>query len=726
MVICPGHLVEKWKSEIDRFSPLSESIIVDNFDHFKRLESKIKDPKRRRNLFMILSKETAKFGYEERPAVNWSRSKRTYVCPECGQGLTKKESVGTGRRKYMIDVPLDPMDFTKPYAFNGICTNKISKWDPISRRNEEITCGNKLWTPVIKDVTTDWIKLGADGWVEKKNLLTISDILTRKPEKLRKEQSLLNAVNVAIETIEDDGEDINIVRAPRKYPISKYIREYYKGKIDYLIADEIHLYKSGDSNQGAAFGDLVNSSKKVIALTGTLLNGYANGLFYILYRTYPHVMRKEGFDYGSEMAFARTFGVVRNVATFGRDSYGNMNSRVGHSKEKILPGVSPLVFTKFLLENSAFIALSDISEGLPGYKEIPMGIPMDPELAEAYAALEVSLRETTGWHGSGSGKTAGSLLQHLSVYPDQCYDQPAMIHPDTGEILVTPPSLSKRTRDKEERLMELVKAKVANGEKVLIYYSWTNRTNLGTRLPEMFKEEGINAITLNSSTVSSKNREEWIDKKVDEGIDVLICNPTLVETGLDLLAFTTIVFYQVGYNLFTMRQASRRSWRISQDKDIEVYFMYYENTIQEQALSLMATKLQASQAIEGKFSEEGLHAMSNNEDLLTQIANSVVSGIRSIVDIDVFGANTHKSVLSKEDAILSGILDSASPDAKVVTTKAKKEAIVYAPKGKFTSYTLFTKNPKKKTKKKSRTTISEKTNVMLARLFNNEEHVANL
>src|SRR5699024_1908151 len=133
---------------------------------------------------------------------------------------------------------------------------------------------------------------------------------------------------------------------------------------------------------------------------------------------------------------------------------------------------------------------------------------------------------------------------------------------------------------------------------------------------------------LSSSTTTSKNREEWIRKKVEnDNIDVLFCNPTLVETGLDLLDFTTIIFYQLGYNIFTMRQASRRSWRLSQSEDIEVYFMYYENTIQEQALSLMATKLQASQAIEGKFSEEGLHAMSNNEDLLTQIANSVVQGI---------------------------------------------------------------------------------------------------
>ena len=87
-----------------------------------------------------------------------------------------------------------------------------------------------------------------------------------------------------------------------------------------------------------------------------------------------------------------------------------------------------------------------------------------------------------------------------------------------------------------------------------------------------------------------------------------------------------------------MRQASRRSWRLSQKKDVKVYFMYYQNSIQEQAISLMATKLQAAMAIEGKFSEEGLRAMSNNEDLLTQIANNVVEGIKDTVNEDIFKA----------------------------------------------------------------------------------------
>jgi hypothetical protein len=40
--------------------------------------------------------------------------------------------------------------------------------------------------------------------------------------------------------------------------------------------------------------------------------------------------------------------------------------------------------------------------------------------------------------------------------------------------------------------------------------------------------------------------------------------------------------------------------------------------------------------MEGKFSEEGLRAMSNNQDVLTQIASNVVDGIKDTVDDSLF------------------------------------------------------------------------------------------
>lgn len=75
------------------------------------------------------------------------------------------------------------------------------------------------------------------------------------------------------------------------------------------------------------------------------------------------------------------------------------------------------------------------------------------------------------------------------------------------------------------------------------------------------------------ASVDTSRREDWILDQVDRGIDVLITNPELVKTGLDLLDFPTIVFLQTGYNVYTLQQAARRSWRIGQKHPVRVIFL---------------------------------------------------------------------------------------------------------------------------------------------------------
>ncbi|KXC26729.1 hypothetical protein AW888_06665 [Pseudomonas aeruginosa] len=64
------------------------------------------------------------------------------------------------------------------------------------------------------------------------------------------------------------------------------------------------------------------------------------------------------------------------------------------------------------------------------------------------------------------------------------------------------------------------------------------------------------------ASVDTARREDWILDQIDRGIDALITNPELVKTGLDLRDFPTIAFLQTGYNVYTLQQAARRSWRI--------------------------------------------------------------------------------------------------------------------------------------------------------------------
>jgi SNF2 family DNA or RNA helicase len=64
-------------------------------------------------------------------------------------------------------------------------------------------------------------------------------------------------------------------------------------------------------------------------------------------------------------------------------------------------------------------------------------------------------------------------------------------------------------------------------------------------------------------------------------------------------------FYETGYSVYVLRQASRRSWRIGQRNKVRVGFMAYRGSAQERCLRLMGKKLLVSQAMEASSQPEG-------------------------------------------------------------------------------------------------------------------------
>ena len=132
MIMCPSHLVEKWKSEMERYIPNTKGYIIHNLDELLELESKLRNRNRVENMFIIMSKEIAKLGYDLRPAAIWSKSKQCFVCPECGQPLYKEENRQLSpysNRKTKVKVRLTELDFLKQYAYNMRCPNDIKVWN---------------------------------------------------------------------------------------------------------------------------------------------------------------------------------------------------------------------------------------------------------------------------------------------------------------------------------------------------------------------------------------------------------------------------------------------------------------------------------------------------------------------------------------------------------------------------------------------------------------------
>ena len=84
-----------------------------------------------------------------------------------------------------------------------------------------------------------------------------------------------------------------------------------------------------------------------------------------------------------------------------------------------------------------------------------------------------------------------------------------------------------------------------------------------------------------------------------------------------------------------MGRVFRRSWRIGQTRPVKVVFMSYKNTLQADALKLVAKKLQSSLAVEGELPEDGLAAYGDDgDDLMMALARKVVSGDEEDADAE--------------------------------------------------------------------------------------------
>ena len=600
VILCPSHVANKWVREIAETLPDSAGIIVHNPAELDKIYALYQHGDK--SIYAVISKEKARDGYMKRPAAVWSVLHEAFLCPNCLQP---------------IEIP----------AINGGTTyfEKASQFffRVETRKNHKCNhCQSPLWTAVNPGEKSDWVKIGGYGWV------------FRHQAKEHMEKVNSEAIWEKLREIQEYPEQkFAPAGACRRYPLSSYIKRMYKGKIDGLICDELHQYNN-NSGQGDAMFEIFSSAKKVIGMTATLINGYSSGIFYLLYRTMPAQMLKDDKAYQKPNDFNAEYGVVETTYEETDAKYAsNRRAAVSSRKTRQLPGVSPLVYSRFLLEKTAFLSLADMGKELPDYEEIPVPLELDDEVFTEYKRIEKRLVEVLRTQKRIANKILSTYLNLLTVYPDQPYDQPPVLDPETGISLVEPQSIGSfdQLGAKEETVLDIVQRKVNAGEKVLIYTSWV-RTDTQKKLMKLLSENGYRAEIM-SEKIKPDAREDWVQRRLAAGMQVLIVNPSLVETGLDLNAFTTLIFYSMGYKLFTLRQASRRSWRINQTAPkVEVYLLYYQDTMQAKAMKLMASKLAVAGIIEGNFSEEGLAAMSDVQDMTSQLAKELMLGIRDNVE----------------------------------------------------------------------------------------------
>lgn len=575
LVFCPGQLVNKWGREIRETVPGAAVVQIENWKTLLSLD-RYRRPAGAE--WYVVARDRAKLGAKWRPAYQVrTRLADGYLrCPGCGRRL--------------VDAEREPLRVGRP-ARGGHAGSGL--WKRRSRCE---------W--VLSDHGTD--DDAGDGGADRLVPGCGSPLWQMTGEICRYEPAL-------------------------------YVKRRLRHFFDYLIADEVHEEKGSDTAQGHAVAALAASCRKVVALTGTLIGGYAEHLRPLLFRLAPGSLIREGLGWPDATAFNERYGRIETRITErsgGRESDNRMSRGSRTTVKSVRPGIMPPLFGRHLIDKCVFLGLSEVARDLPPLTEECVPVRMDPELAAAYRddveePLKDAIKEMLRRRDR---RLLGTMVQTLLAYPDHPFGWGPLGY-RKGDQLVTvaePPNLGEDIiRPKERALIDLLRAEKAQGRKVWVYVQYTDRHDVQGRLERLLREAGFRVGVLRAS-VPLDRREAWIAQHAPR-LDVVVSHPRLVETGLDLFDrsgrhnFPTLCFYEAGYNLFTLRQASRRAWRIGQTHPCRVVYLYYAGTMQDRALALMGRKLTAAQALEGKFSGEGLVAMAGED------ANVEVALARSLV-----------------------------------------------------------------------------------------------
>jgi hypothetical protein len=333
-----------------------------------------------------------------------------------------------------------------------------------------------------------------------------------------------------------------------------------------------------------------------------------------------------------------------------------------------------------VLDHAIFFSLGDLGKALPKYEEIALPVELDIDLDTEYDRTRQRLKDyliARRWEGDTTFR--GAYLQWAMGWLNAPFRPYEVIHnlkhPITGmkeaHIVASIPSYGEqRIYAKEQALIDLVCAELAAERPCVIYFRQTATRDIQPRLEGLIRQHVPDAKTfILSNTVAAERREAVIEREIAKGTNVVLCNPELVKTGLDLIYFPTLIFFEIVFNLSTMMQAAARSYRLNQNHaHCKVYYLFAEGTMEQTAVQLMSRKQRAAKLLTGEIGLTGLDALTEGEGGFEEALMEAIGRDETLLDpTELFKAETRVGEIDLEDAGYWNF-ESASPTAYEVTS----------------------------------------------------------
>ncbi len=565
LLSAPGITLRKWQTkEIGSTLPYAKTTIIRTADEALQMLNKIRNGYRPAPGDMeitIVGIDKAKRDAEPYYAGVWKRVKGEkqfgWHCPDCGRQLMKKvegawfplewSDIAYGAEP-SFDVLADAKAEKKLNPYGLPSTYKV-QW---RRTKQYMSCS---YTPSPKGCVKEDKNQSIDHYPQEEKVRILA----------KKRENQICGTKLYRPAVKSRGET-------RNRPTTNISKVFKKMKkyFDLFICDEAHQCKSGGSGRGDAYDKMVKSAKMNLNLTGTLVNGKASSIKELLWRSTPQDLLDKGFDDKSgDLAWAEKYGKLKQVV-YLQDEV-NSQGWVTRQRRKPMqpteePGIAPQMTAQFLLHKTAFLDIDDLGLPLVELEEKPIFIQPKEEHAAAYRRFHEEMYEKCSKLARAGAKGAWSKFNpavlNYAARPDLGAFY-SFISTDGKEDIITAPKLEGYTA-KEEWLIDQVKADLAENRGVVIYNTYTGEYQLNERTQQILKENGIESRILNES--NTEKRSETLQKLEEEGVKVVITNMKLVEVGLDLLAWPTLIFNQLSYEVNVVRQAAKRAHRIGQHR----------------------------------------------------------------------------------------------------------------------------------------------------------------
>lgn len=336
--------------------------------------------------------------------------------------------------------------------------------------------------------------------------------------------------------------------------LKRDIEEYKDINFRYIIADEAQYIKNNNTKNARALKKLKGDNR--FALTGTPIENSLSELWSI-------------FDYimpGYLFSYKKFKDEFENKIIKDKDST---------AMETLQKLVSPFVLRRIKKE---------VLKELPDKTETVLYSKMSDTQLELYETFLAASKEEVRQEIEENGfeKSQMKILSIITRLRQICCHPALFIDGYNSEV------------SKLNQCIELIEDAIKSGHKILLFSQFTSIFNI---LIDEFERRDINFLVLTGRTKSDDRIKLVEEFNNDKNISVFLISLKAGGTGLNLTGADIVIHYDPWWNMSVQNQATDRAYRIGQRKNVQVFKLIAQDTIEEKIQILQENKRNLSDAV---------------------------------------------------------------------------------------------------------------------------------